>query len=90
MKKMKAYLTALLLAASLCSGGIPAFAAKENADLQANYAVIGVDVVMVNRHVMGADMASTTMNTDAADFDKNGEVTHEDSLSILKRLVGLV
>ena len=49
-----------------------------------------VDVVMVNRHVMGADMARTTMNTDAADFDKNGEVTHEDSLSILKRLVGLV
>jgi len=40
--------------------------------------------------VMGADMTSTTMNTDAADFDKNGEVTHEDSLSILKRLVGLV
>ncbi len=49
-----------------------------------------VDVVMVNRHIMGADMARTTMNTDAADFDKNGEVTHEDSLSILKRLVGLV
>ncbi|MBQ7004133.1 MAG: dockerin type I repeat-containing protein [Oscillospiraceae bacterium] len=49
-----------------------------------------VDVVMVNRHVMGADMTNTTMNTDAADFDKNGEVTHEDSLSILKRLVGLV
>ncbi|MBQ7012398.1 MAG: dockerin type I repeat-containing protein [Oscillospiraceae bacterium] len=59
-------------------------------DANADGDVSIVDVVMVNRHVMGADMTSTTMNTDAADFDKNGEVTHEDSLSILKRLVGLV
>ena len=59
-------------------------------DANADGALSIVDVVMVNRHVMGADMTSTTMNTDAADFDKNGEVTHEDSLSILKRLVGLV
>ncbi len=59
-------------------------------DANADGALTIVDVVMVNRHVMGADMTSTTMNTDAADFDKNGEVTHEDSLSILKRLVGLV
>ncbi len=59
-------------------------------DANADGDVSIVDVVMVNRHVMGADMARTTMNTDAADFDKNGEVTHEDSLSILKRLVGLV
>ncbi len=59
-------------------------------DANADGALTIVDVVMVNRHIMGADMARTTMNTDAADFDKNGEVTHEDSLSILKRLVGLV
>ena len=48
-----------------------------------------VDCVMLNKSLMGDETLCDYAEL-AADFDKNGEVTHEDSLSILKRLVGLV
>ncbi len=48
-----------------------------------------VDCVMLNKSLMGEQSLCDYAEL-AADFDQNGEVTHEYSLSILKRLVGLV
>ncbi len=48
-----------------------------------------VDCVMLNKSLMGDETLCDYAEL-AADFDENGDVTHEDSLSILKRLVGLV
>ncbi len=88
-KRITAGLTSAALALTL--GLMPAATAiaAEYGDANLDGKVSIVDVIMINKSVLGAETLSSEQRT-VSDVDGNGDVTAEDSLMILKFLVDLV
>ncbi|MBQ7004749.1 MAG: dockerin type I repeat-containing protein [Oscillospiraceae bacterium] len=88
-KRITAGLTSAALALTL--GLMPAATAiaAEYGDANLDGKVSIVDVIMINKSVLGAETLSAEQRT-VSDVDGNGDVTAEDSLMILKFLVDLV
>jgi len=57
-------------------------------DLDSNGSLNILDVIMINRAILGKDHLTPEQNQ-IADFDQNGKVESNDSLAMMKRIVGL-
>ncbi|MBR1528730.1 MAG: Ig-like domain-containing protein [Oscillospiraceae bacterium] len=57
-------------------------------DLDSNGSLNILDVIMINRAILGKDHLTPEQNQ-AADFDQNGKVESNDSLAMLKQIVGV-